>query len=46
MKNFCCVMNFEHRYRQTGKQIVLIGVNFDVATRNVAEWKIQKLYAG
>ena len=31
---------YADKYRQTGKNIVLIGINFDVETRNVAEWKI------
>lgn len=31
---------YADKYRQTGKDIVLIGINFDVDTRNVAEWKI------
>jgi hypothetical protein len=31
---------YADKYQQTGKNIVLIGINFDVETRNVAEWKI------
>ncbi len=30
---------YADKYRQTGKHIVLIGINFDTKTRNVAEWK-------
>ena len=37
---------YADQYRQTGKQIILIGVNFDVATRNIAEWKIDRLVTG
>jgi ATP-dependent exoDNAse (exonuclease V) beta subunit len=31
---------YADKYRQTGKNIMLIGINFDVDTRNVVEWKI------
>jgi len=31
---------YADKYRQKGKQIVLIGINFDTATRNVTEWQI------
>jgi hypothetical protein len=32
--------HYADKYQQKGKQIVLIGINFDTETRNVAEWKI------
>ena len=31
---------YADKYRQRGRHIVLIGINFDIETRNVAEWKV------
>ncbi len=31
---------YADKYRQKDKKIVLMGINFDVETRNVAEWTI------
>ncbi|MCP4403335.1 MAG: ATP-binding protein [bacterium] len=31
---------YADKYRQKEKQIVLVGINFDVESRNVSEWKI------
>jgi ATP-dependent exoDNAse (exonuclease V) beta subunit len=29
---------YAERYRASGKRVILVGINFDTATRNVAEW--------
>jgi hypothetical protein len=34
---------YVERYSQTGKQIYLIGVDFNTETRNVSEWKIERI---
>ena len=31
---------YEQKFRQSGKKIICMGVNFDTEKRNVAEWKI------
>ncbi|MCP4353509.1 MAG: ATP-binding protein [Desulfobacterales bacterium] len=31
---------YADRYRQSGKKIILMGINFDTEKRNVSEWKI------
>lgn len=31
---------YDEKYRQSGKKIILMGINFDTEKRNVAEWKI------
>ncbi len=30
---------YERKYRQSGKKIILMGINFDTEKRNIAEWK-------
>jgi hypothetical protein len=30
---------YAERYRGGGKRVILVGINFDTATRNVAEWQ-------
>jgi hypothetical protein len=32
---------YADRYRESGKQIFLIGVNFNTETCNLEEWKIE-----
>ena len=34
--------NYALKYRQTGKKIILMGINFDSEKRNISEWKIDK----
>ena len=31
---------YAERYRGSGRKIILVGINFDPATRNVAEWQV------
>jgi PAS domain-containing protein len=31
---------YAERYRASGRRVILVGINFDPATRNVAEWQI------
>ncbi len=31
---------YADRYRQRGKKIILMGINFDTEKRNVSEWEI------
>lgn len=32
---------YEKKYMQSGKKIILIGINFDTEKRNVVEWKVE-----
>ena len=32
--------NYAVPYKQSGKQLILMGINFDTAKRNISEWKI------
>ncbi len=32
---------YERKYRQSGKKIILTGINFDTEKRNIAEWKCE-----
>jgi len=32
---------YAKKYRQSGKKLILMGINFDTEKRNVAEWKIE-----
>ncbi len=34
---------YAERYRGSGKRVILIGIHFDPATRNVAEWQAQRV---
>ena len=34
--------NYALKYGQTGKKIILMGINFDSEKRNIAEWKIDE----
>jgi hypothetical protein len=31
---------YAERYRQTGRKVILLGINFSLKTRNVAEWAV------
>jgi len=31
---------YEKKFTQTGKNILLMGINFDTEKRNVADWKV------
>jgi ATP-dependent exoDNAse (exonuclease V) beta subunit len=33
---------YAERYRGSGKKVILVGINFDPATRNVAEWQVER----
>ena len=33
---------YYQKYRHSGKRIVLIGANFDAASRQISEWKIEE----
>ncbi|PKO23433.1 MAG: hypothetical protein CVU38_04150, partial [Chloroflexi bacterium HGW-Chloroflexi-1] len=30
---------YAERYRGSGKRVILVGINFDTAARNVTEWQ-------
>ncbi|MCP4687527.1 MAG: hypothetical protein GY859_05715, partial [Desulfobacterales bacterium] len=34
---------YPEKYRQRGKDLILIGVNFESEKRNVADWKVERL---
>ncbi len=34
------------KYTQSGKKIVLMGINFDTDKRDVADWKMERLKSG
>jgi hypothetical protein len=34
---------YAERYRGAGKKVILVGINFDPATRNVAEWQARQV---
>ncbi len=31
---------YDHKFKQSGKKIILMGINFDTEKRNVADWKV------
>jgi len=31
---------YDLKFRQSGKKIILMGINFDTEKRNVADWKV------
>ena len=31
--------SYAERYRGRGKRVILLGINFDTATRNVTDWQ-------
>jgi hypothetical protein len=33
---------YDRQFRQTGKKIILMGINFDTEKRNVGEWEISQ----
>ncbi len=33
---------YDHPYRRSGKKIILVGIDFDTETRNVAGWKVEQ----
>ncbi len=35
--------NYAHRFLSKGKEIILLGINFDMKKRNIAEWKVEYL---
>ncbi len=35
--------NYAAPYKQSGKRLILMGIDFDTEKRNIAEWKIEKL---
>ncbi len=37
---------YDHKFKQRGKKIICMGVNFDTEKRNVAEWKVEPLTSG
>ncbi|MCP4110623.1 MAG: hypothetical protein GY749_34720 [Desulfobacteraceae bacterium] len=32
---------YDQKYKQSGKKLILMGINFDTEKRNVADWKIE-----
>jgi hypothetical protein len=38
-----CDKRYADMFRQSGKKIILMGVNFDSEKRNVAEWEVEEL---
>jgi len=34
---------YDRQFKQTGKKIILMGINFDTEKRNISEWKIEPL---
>ncbi|MCP4353463.1 MAG: hypothetical protein GY795_49065 [Desulfobacterales bacterium] len=32
---------YDQKYKQSGKKLILMGINFDTEKRNVADWKTE-----
>jgi len=38
--------NYHHQFVHTDREIYLVGINFDITKRNIAEWKSEKVSEG